>query len=103
MDQLQYSLFPAPYLKKTAVAYPILAQTNFKSTLAEFTNAVLAYTDGSVGPEFNSAACATFIPSLDIEKAWSLTKVASIYTAELEPSRGHWKSYIAMKFTTLKL
>lgn len=43
-----------------------------------------SYTDGSKSSNPESATCAVCIPSLNLEKAWTLTKVSSIFSAELQ-------------------
>jgi len=73
-----------PMSKRRASQSPQEARALFSSLYSNSDPRHLnIYTDASVDPVDKSAACALFIPGLNLQKSWSICKGASILTAEL--------------------
>ncbi|KZS03634.1 Uncharacterized protein APZ42_033627 [Daphnia magna] len=74
-----------PLSKKTASIDPEKTASFFNILLQKQVDSILiAYTDGSVSTDTNTATCAMAIPALNIAKAWTLAKHSSIFSAELQ-------------------
>jgi ribonuclease HI/endonuclease/exonuclease/phosphatase family metal-dependent hydrolase len=74
-----------PVSKKEALLNPAPCQGLFRSTIALHKKelALEIYTDGSVDHLKSSAACAFWIPNLNVGRSWKLNEHSSIFSAEL--------------------